>query len=158
MMKLPQRKLQRLKGFDYASANFYFVTICTYKKRCILGKPGQLNLLGQIAEKELCGISDHFQGATVNKFIVMPNHLHAIFVLDTAAAERSRPFPTLSSIIGLYKSGVSREIHRMYPELLVWQPSFYDHIIRDEEDYLRIWEYIDENPAKWELDQYYTKG
>ncbi|MBS5671693.1 MAG: transposase [Oscillospiraceae bacterium] len=158
MMKLPQRKLQRLKGFDYASANCYFVTICTYEKRCIFGKPGQLNLFGQIAKKELCGIPGHFQSVTVDKFIVMQNHLHAMIILDSAEAERSRPFPTLSSIIGLYKSGGSREIHRIQPELLVWQPSFHDHIIRGEEDYLRIWEYIDENPAKWELDRYYTKG
>ena len=157
-MKLPQRKLQRLKGFDYASANCYFVTICTYEKRCIFGKPGQLNLFGQIAKKELCGIPGHFQSVTVDKFIVMQNHLHAMIILDSAEAERSRPFPTLSSIIGLYKSGGSREIPRIQPELLVWRPSFHDHIIRGEEDYLRIWEYIDENPAKWELDRYYTKG
>lgn len=85
----------------------------------------------------------------------MPNHVHAIIVINNE--ERSRPFPTaLPTVIGLYKSGVSKRIHQLNPDLNVWQKSFYDHIIRDENEYLRVWKYIDENPIKWDTDEYYT--
>jgi hypothetical protein len=69
-------------------------------------------------------------------------------------AERSRPFPTLSTVVGLYKSGVSKLIHKTKPEIKVWQKSFYDRIIRNEQGYREAWLYIDENPQKWEDDEY----
>ena len=77
-----------------------------------------------------------------------------IILLHTEA-ERSRPFPTLSNIMGLYKSGVSKNIHSLYPGISVWQKSFHNHIIRTERDYQNIWKYIDENPIKWAEDKYY---
>jgi len=69
--------------------------------------------------------------------------------------ERASPFPTVSTIIGSYKSGVTNKIHRILPNMTVWQKSFYDHIIRDETDYFTICEYIEDNPVKWELDSLY---
>ncbi len=83
----------------------------------------------------------------------MPNHIHAIISINKCDdKERSRPFPTLSTVIGLYKSGVSRKIG--FP---IWQKSFHDHIIRDEKEYQEIWQYIDTNPQKWEEDCYDAK-
>ena len=70
--------------------------------------------------------------------------------------ERSRPFPTLSTVVGLYKSGTARKIHEKYPGMEVWQKSFYDTIIRDEKAYSEIWQYIDENPLKWQIDENYV--
>jgi len=67
-------------------------------------------------------------------------------------SERVSPFPTVSTIIGSYKSGVTNKIHQVRPGLSVWQKSFYDHIIRDETDYLTVCEYIEDNPFNWELD------
>ena len=61
------------------------------------------------------------------------------------------PAPTLSSVIGQYKAGVSRQLG--FP---IWQKSFYDHVIRNETDYQMIWQYIENNPLKWELDRFYA--
>ena len=72
--------------------------------------------------------------------------------MSAESTERSRPFPTLSTVIGLYKSGVSRKIRALSPGTSIWQRSFYDHIIRNEKEYLDDWNYIQENPAKWQED------
>ncbi len=151
-MELPNRKRLRLVGYDYASPNYYFVTICTHQKRCIFGEPNRLNEWGKLAESELLDIPNHYDGVTIDTYVIMPNHVHAIVVLERNGAERSRPFPTLSTIIGLYKSGVSRQIRALSPGTSIWQRSFYDHIIRNEKEYLDDWNYIQENPAKWQED------
>ena len=79
-------------------------------------------------------------------------------------AERINPFPTkkfdVSNIIGKYKAAVTRNVGNAFmhsERFSLWQKSFYDHIIRNEEDYLRIWEYIDTNPFKWEDDELYNE-
>ena len=93
----------------------------------------------------------------MDKYVIMPNHIHMIVVIGCDGAERSRPFPTLSTVIGQYKSGVSRNIHSICPDFKIWQKSFHDHIIRNENDYQMIWQYIDTNPATWENDCFYTE-
>lgn len=108
--------------------------------------------MGEIALKHLQNIGNHFDGIKIDKYVVMPNHIHIIVAIGcNDASERSRPFPTLSTVIGLYKSGVSREVGSK-----IWQKSFHDHIIRNKNDYLKIWEYIENNPLKWDLDCYYN--
>lgn len=153
-MNFPDRKLPRLSGFDYSSPNYYFVTICTHNRKLIFGTTDSLNELGLIAESELVGIEKHYSNVRLDKYVIMPNHVHAIIAIDEVETERSRPFPTLSTIVGLYKSGVSKRIHEIYPNAVVWQKSFYDKVIRNEAAYLEVWQYIDENPLKWELDEY----
>ena len=94
-------------------------------------------------------IPNHFDGVNIDKYVIMPNHIHAIFIIGCdGETERSRPFPTLSTVVGLYKSGVSKRVHETKPDIIIWQKSFYDRIIRDEQSYLEIWQYIDENPLK----------
>ena len=168
-MELPKRKSIRLKDYDYSQDGAYFITICTHNKECILGEivgngldhsenvnpicSMKLNCYGEIVENELKNISEHFSYITIDKYVIMPNHIHAIILIDNDyKTERSRPFPTLSTVIGLYKSGVSRK-----SETQIWQKSFHDHIIRNEKEYLEIWEYIDINPLKWADDCYHTK-
>ena len=153
-MILPKRKLPRLQGFDYSAENYYYVTLCTYDKKNIFGRPENINEIGKIAERELLNIHTHFQGVTIDKYVIMPNHIHMIVVIGCEMAERSRPFPTLSTVIGLYKSGVSKKVHEIYPNVQVWQKSFFDRIIRDENGYLEVLRYIEENPLKWTLDEY----
>jgi len=148
---LSKRKLPRLPGYDYSAENYYFVTVCTQQKRCLFGDGTALSPLGKLAESELLHISERIPGVRIDKYVVMPNHIHAIVVLGCDGAERSRPLPTLSTVVGLYKSGVSRLAGEP-----IWQKSFYDHIIRNEESYLEIWRYIDENPLKWREDELYT--
>ena len=115
-----------------------------------------MNALGRLAEKELQSIPEHYDGVAVDKYVIMPNHIHAVITIGCDNAERSRPFPTLSTVVGLYKSGTARKIHKMSPELEVLQKSFYDTIIRNDKAYLEIWEYIDENPIKWQSDELYV--
>ncbi len=157
-MKLPKRRLPRLSGYDYSTDNYYFVTLCTHQKKCLFGDGCSLNLLGQIAEQELLNISVHFECVKIDKYVIMPNHIHAILVIGCGNdTEWSRPSPTLSTVIGLYKSGVSKKIHEIEPGLTIWQKSFYDRIIRNESGYLETWKYIDENPLKWQEDELYLR-
>lgn len=112
----------------------------------------EYSYIGEITLKHLRNIENHFEGVQIDKYVIMPNHIHIIVVIGcNGIPERSRPFPTLSTIIGLFKSGVSREVGYK-----IWQKSFHDHIIRNKNDYLKIWEYIDNNPLKWDLDCYHN--
>ena len=82
----------------------------------------------------------------------MPNHIHLMLVLNNDSG-RPQVAPTLSRIIQQFKGSVSKKIGKS-----IWQKGFYDHIIRDEIDYFRHLQYIEENPAKWLLgkDEYYA--
>ncbi len=159
-MTEPNRKPTRLQDFDYSNNGYYFITICTHNKKHIFGcvdhNSIRLNTFGRIAAEEIDNIPRHYQSIEIPKYVVMLNHIHAIVAVNST--ERSRPFPTtIPTIMGLYKSGVSKRIHMYEPDIDVWQRSFYDHIIRNENEYLRVWQYIDENPLKWETDEYFTR-
>ena len=80
-MELPKRKSPRIPGYDYSSENFYFITICTHGKRCIFGKPGELNGKGQITEEFFLKIPQLHPEIRLDKYVVMPNHIHAIIDL-----------------------------------------------------------------------------
>lgn len=150
-MDFPDRKRLRLKGYNYANKNFYYVTICTHNKLQLFGSAGELNDIGKIAENELLNIPSHFNCVQIDKYVVMPHHIHAIIIIKNGfeySAEQTGTFPTLSAIIGLYKSGVSKQIHFILPDIQIWQTSFYDRIIRNEQIYRKIWQYIDDNPKK----------
>ena len=149
-MRLPNRKLPRLSGFDYSSENYYYVTIYTHNRKNLFGTPDNLTVYGKIAKKHLLEIVSHYDGICIDKYVIMPNRIHAIIVIGCEPdAEQSSPFPTLETILGLYKSGVSREIHKISPQLKVWQKSYFDKIIRNNDAYLEVCRYIEENPIKW---------
>jgi len=169
--KLPSRKALRLKDYDYSKAGYYFITICTSNHKNTLagirrgdlhGRPKvSLSELGEICTSVLNKIEDMY-GISVIKHVIMPNHIHFIISIDdTSERTTARVAPTIGSVLGSYKSIVSklwlsnckeRDIHMGQ----LWQRGYYDHVIRDEADYLRIWQYIDENPDKWQDDCYYT--
>ena len=146
--RFPKRKNPRSKYIDYTAQNYYFVTLCTKDKRCLFGEPPKLSGVGNIAKECLVRIPDHFSGATVDKWVVMPNHIHAIIILNDNDV-------SLSAIIGQYKSAVTRQLHKTIPDICIWQNSFHDHVIRNQKDYERIWSYIDANPARWMDDCFY---
>ena len=151
-MDFPKRKLPRLSGYDYSRSNYYFVTICTDEKKDLFGEIGKLNCFGKIAEQKLLEIEQHYENVFVDKYVIMPNHIHAIIILKKLKTERSRPFPTLSEVVGLYKSGVTKEIHKIESELKIWQKSFNDVIIRNEKAYNEKCKYIYDNPLKAVID------
>lgn len=150
-----ERKSLRLHGWNYSTVGYYFITICTKNKQNIfwsfVGNGHARSPVGIIAEENLLAIPNHYPHVHIDQYVIMPNHIHALLVIDTACSERACPFPTISTVIGSYKSSVSRAAG--HP---VWQKSFYDHVIRNEQDYREIWQYIENNPLKWELDRFYT--
>ena len=146
----PKRKSPRLQEYDYTTPNYYFITICTQQKKKLFGEIGNINRFGQIATEAFLQIPSHFSNVTVDKFVVMPNHVHAIIVLKESQVN-------LSTVIGLYKSFVTKKIHEHMPDFRVWQASFHDHVIRNQKSYEKIWTYIDTNPIKWSEDCFYEE-
>ena len=149
-MDLPIRKSPRIPGYDYSSANYYFITICTHEKRCIFGKPGALNWIGQCAEENLHMISKLHPNIRIDKYVIMPNHIHVIFDIQDVKEKEN-----LAVVIGQYKMSVTKKIREKKPEFQVWQRSFHDHVIRNQSGYEKIWLYIEGNPSKWEDDCFY---
>ena len=149
---LPKRKSPRISGYDYDTPNYYFITVCTHEKQCLFGDPEKLNCNGIIVKKCLEKIPSISPGIMLEKYVVMPNHIHAIFVIQ---GEKNQT--NISTVIGQFKMSVTKEIRKGEPKKEVWQRSFHDHVIRNEADYQRIWTYIENNPQKWEEDCFYCR-
>lgn len=163
-MELPKRKPTRLKGYDYSIPGAYFVTICTQNRECILGDivgqglaPAEMNLsqYGKIAKDQLLDLENRYKSIKIDKYAIMPNHIHVIIIIDNTAG--ASPCPTISDIICSFKSLTTRICNKIdNKQQKIFQTSFHDHIIRCEKDYQKIWEYIDTNPLKWKLDCFYN--
>lgn len=91
----------------------------------------------------------------IDQYVIMPNHIHAIFLLEEAAGDSKRP--TITDIICAYKSLTTRECKKANPIDKLFQTSFYEHVIRGSEDYYEIAEYIANNPKQWELDNLHAE-
>ena len=148
--RYPKRKSPRLQGYDYSENGYYFVTICTHEKKCIFGKPNDLNELGIIVLQGILKIPEHYPQVAIDKFVVMPNHVHLLIYLESGNAD-------LKTVIGSWKAHITREIRKIEPDMIVWQKSFHDHIIRNEKSYQNIWLYIENNPINWEKDCFYAE-
>jgi len=157
---LPQRKSTRLRGYDYAAPNWFFVTICVASRRPILGEivgtEMRLSGFGRIVERTWLQLPNFYGSISLENFVVMPNHVHGIVVNGEARPTSELPQPcrySLSEIMRGFKSMSAREINRHVPEpRALWQRGFYEHIIRDDADLARIREYIDTNPVAWAND------
>ena len=160
-MKLPQRKQNRLPYYNYSSYGAYFVTICTEKRRptlCRIEKDGTLVLKeqGEVVDALVREIPVRFPCVKVDKYVVMPNHIHLLLFIGDGGT--GNPSPTLGNIIGWYKYNATKQANQESGTAgeRILQRSFHDHVIRGEKDYLKIWEYIDNNPLKWTEDCFYT--
>jgi len=161
MTELPKRKRTRLKDYDYSTPGAYFVTVCTHNKKHLLSSivgegfhPLPKNILtkiGKEVEKTIQYINDDYIGVSISKYVIMPNHIHLILELTESNDTGGRGNPPLQNVIGQLKSYTTNKYGKS-----LWQRSFHDHIIRDKEDYNKIWEYIDTNVLKWELDCFYN--
>lgn len=163
----------RLSNRDYASNGLYFVTICTNNRQYFFGDiiDGQVEYspIGQIAEKYWAEIPQHSKYTYVDSYVIMPNHVHGIVVLDKPDNVETQEFASLNcdksnkfgplkrnslqSIIHSYKSAVTRWCRKNGHEHFGWQERFYEHIIRADDSVDRIRDYITCNPAKWESDK-----
>ncbi|UCF67486.1 MAG: transposase [Acidobacteriota bacterium] len=157
MPLLPTRRNQRLPEFDYAASRWYFVTVCAEGMRCLFGDVTneKVHLLqaGRIVDRGWNELSGRFTRVMLDEYIVMPNHLHGILVLLDCGERVS-----LSRIIGAFKSISAIEINRLHarPGRKVWQRSFFDRILRNQEELEAARRYIRDNPRRWALRQMST--
>ena len=168
-MELPKRKALRLKNYDYSAPGAYFVTICTHGKACILSEivgaihespENKLTLCGKYVDEVIGGLSERFD-IKIEKYVIMPNHVHLLISIkgnDKRAIRESpllRERSILSNVVGYLKMNASKKIRRKDGKV-IWQRGYHDHIIRNTADYEKIWNYIDTNPLRWELDCFYN--
>ena len=155
------RKLNRLKNYDYSQAGHYYVTVCTKDRHECLGaiKDGAMifNECGEIVDRYWAQIPQHYGNVRLDEFVVMPNHVHGIIIIDGIVGTEHCSVPTiklvsLSQIIKSFKDVTTKQIRSQCGIHFSWQRSFHDHIIRDEYDLDRIREYIANNPFKWDDD------
>ena len=161
---LPKRKHPRLDAYDYSTAGAYFITICTQNRRCRLSRivgrglaPAEIQYTayGEIAQEQLLLLEQRYPSLKIDQYVIMPNHIHAVLLLEeTAGATVS---PTIMDIVCAYKSLTTRKCKKVQPVDKLFQTSFYEHVIRNREDYNEIAEYIVNNPKQWELDRLYSK-
>lgn len=153
MNNLPQRKNVRLKEYEYNNG-YYFVTICVKNRKEILSKINvggaafsapqiELTNIGKIVEKYIQNYNLKFKDIRVDKYIIMPDHIHLIIKLNGSPKAAT---PTIPNIINSYKSLVTKELGYS-----IWQRNYYEHIIRNEKEYLKTIEYIYNNPIRWTL-------
>ena len=224
MNELPKRKQIRITEYDYSQNGYYFITVCTKDRENIFydipttkinindnddyvvgATIGRLNENGKIVKNAIEKIHDKYSYCYVDKYVIMPNHIHMILVIDkpeqknettgngrpmvgngrpmvaptvqfpeisVTTTEKTKPYgqtqnkivgavndrpdaeinyPTISRIMKQFKGYVSKQIG-----YTCWQKSFYEHIIRNDREYQKIYEYIENNPVKWEEDKYYN--
>ncbi len=162
------------------------MTICVQGRRCLFGEikngKGELSVIGQIASDCWLEIPEHFNNAQLEDFVVMPNHLHGIVVLEkrveyiqplqrqnkrivgvqyiepsdgkgTARDKYQHVTPkSIGSIVRSFKAAVTRRCREKSLEGKIWQRNYYEHIIRSQEKMNKIREYIIANPEQWETD------
>ena len=161
---LPKRKHPRLDDYDYSTTGAYFITICTQSRRCLLSHivgrglaPAEIQytVYGRIAQEQLLLLEQRYPSLKIDRYVIMPNHIHAILLLEETAGGSQRP--TIMDIVCAYKSLTTRQCKKIRPIDKLFQTSFYEHVIRGYEDYKEIAEYIVNNPKQWELDKLYSK-
>ncbi len=164
-------KKHAIEKYDYSTLGAYFITICTKDKRCIFwdtdpsiaaigadiirppyGAPPSYTLTaaGESVDQAIRGIQKAYPAVSVAKYVIMPNHVHMLLQISAGDDGRMISAPTISTVVGQMKRQVSKKLG-----MRVWQKSFYEHIIRNEDDYRMIAEYVDGNPAKWSEDRFY---
>ena len=161
-MNLPIRKRTRLDKYDYSSNGLYFLTLCTKDRQKLLGEivrdgahdvpKVELSDYGRIVEKYILS-SNKIENVTVDKYVIMPNHIHMlVFVDDLQKTNPEKPAvnATIPLLVSALKRFCNAEIGKN-----IFQRSYYDHIVRNEKDFQRIWSYIENNPQKWSFDRYY---
>jgi len=163
-MKYKAKKQYRLPYYNYASSGYYFVTLCTKNRLKYFGsvQNGSIILsdIGRIVERSWQYIPRSSSFATLDQFVIMPNHLHGIILLDNPYEDRElteKRFEirnnSLSVIIRTFKAAVTARVREKHPSLLLWQERYYDRIVRNEKELQIVRNYIMNNPLQWEEDR-----
>ena len=150
---LPQRKNIRLKYYDYSLEGYCFITICTKNRECILSTIKlnnnknynmALTPIGEKVDQYLNKVRNIYLNISIDEYIVMPNYIHIILIIQKKEKN------SISKIIQQFKGMVTKDLGYS-----IWQKLFHEHIIRNEKEYLKIKQYIINNPYNWENDKYY---
>lgn len=152
------RKKNRLKGYDYSSNASYFLTVCSDKRKEIFSQIVfdntvganivRLSHIGEKIENCILKIEEIYPCIFVDNYIIMPNHIHLILTIDTN--RRPMVAPTVATVIKQFKGAASKEAGTS-----IWQKGYYDHIIRNENDFNETMKYITFNAQKWDEDKYF---
>jgi putative transposase len=159
----------RIKGYDYSGPGIYFITICTIDRGLILSDIEnsivRLHPVGQVADSCLVTIPEHFLNSNIIEHIVMPDHVHFVIGISekngtACRASTESQFESfgnpvrgsIPTIIRSYKSAVSKLIHEriLQSPMRIWQPGYYEHVIRNEDELKYTIDYIKSNPEEWE--------
>ena len=165
------RRSIRLRGYDYSQPGNYFITICTYQKRKLLGTvvghKAILNPAGEAVRVCWFDLPRRFPLVELVELIVMPNHVHAVIGLrqpsratprgaasSAPTAESSVNYPSIGQVLRAFKSISAIKINRLLGRTSehVWQRNFYEHIIRSPREFEQAQKYIRENPINWDSD------
>ena len=159
-MDLPERKPNRLNTYDYSTPGAYFITICTKDRKSLfwenvgasIARPQDVVLShpGKIVDTAIGNIPAHYPAITVDRYTIMPNHIHLLLQIHTDQDGNQIQAPSISVVIQQMKGYVTKQLGRS-----VWQKLYHDHVIRNESDYQKIWNYIEGNPMKWAEDCFY---
>lgn len=172
-----ERKLTRLKGYDYSQSGAYFVTVCAHNRQNLFGgiEGGKiiLNEYGNIVNHCWREIPAHFPHVELDEFVIMPNHVHGVIIINSVGANDYSPLQTpiysikqsfaspknmcgtsktIGSVIRGFKIGVTKWFRQNTDHYAVWQRNYYEHIIRNDTELNRVRQYIIENPLKWDMD------
>ena len=172
-MELQKRKPNRLKNYDYSNVGAYFITVCTKNRDPFLStitvgdgsavpqnkinaRPQNktavpniiLTPLGQIVENHINMMSEKYPNTKIDAYVIMPDHVHMVLVINHG---RANPAPTVGNIMGWFKYMTTKMMANKCEtsDNRIWQRSYHDHVIRDEQDYLNICQYIADNPMRW---------
>ena len=175
MSKPQTRKANRLKCYDYSQNGAYFVTICAKSAKEIFSKivPGvgndvhiapKLSQIGEVIDSIIRELPKHRSDIIIDEYVIMPNHLHIIVCIQRSVGgdvHIAPKTPRKKDDVDIVPYGVSDFVRTLKITTTKrigfspWQRSFHDRIIRDQNEYYRISEYIQNNPMRWEEDCYY---
>ncbi|MDR3314187.1 MAG: hypothetical protein LBS96_06985 [Oscillospiraceae bacterium] len=168
----------RIGKHDYTRSGIYFMTICIQNRECVFCKiangDAQVTQWGAIALNEWLAAPQHRSNVVLHEYVLMPNHFHGIVEIakdkDFNSLDTARRVPTnreekfgapvagsVPTLMRAYKAAVTKRIRQNGGDAFQWQRGYYEHIIRDEKDYIRIAEYINNNPSNWKEDRFYDE-
>lgn len=162
----PSRKPTRLRNYDYSTPGSYFITICTQGREKLLSEvvgdgspiPPRLTQPGIFLDESIRQITERYDSVTVDNYIIMPNHIHLLLSVGPSDdVDNSKV--AIDRVIGWLKYDSTKKINEFFrtPGQKRFQRSFHDHIIRDINDYEKIYEYIEYNYLKWSKDCFYVE-
>ncbi len=153
------RRSIRLKGYDYSRTGVYFVTLCTDQRRYLLSTIDQhevtLTEFGGVLDQKWQELAQYGSGVTVDEYVLMPDHLHGLIVLQNPPTADPHTKLSLSDLMQRYKS-LTTTLYRRYEQenglavsRRLWQRNYYERIVRDDTHLDTIRRYIQTNPIRW---------